>query len=251
MPGVQVAPMAAHPSPPRFGFLGIGGFAEHLTFKRQHGVTAQHGMDGWIRELGLHRLGLGLSQQAHELRGLGMVNAVFIHPTHLHPMGDASLLQQTTASRGCGSQQQHGASKNAADPENDSVSSTRVIAQDSSELTRHALRRARQAVRCLPFRRSFYRLLDESAQSSKELANRPDWRDNTTQRLGAGDIETLLIWLIQLGVLRREVDGQGLTERVRITPLGRDVLADWPEEIPAAGLLSRVMHWCRRRRPRW
>jgi len=47
------------------------------------------------------------------------------------------------------------------------------------------------------------------------------------------------------------VDGQGLTERVRITPLGRDVLADWPEVIPAADPLSRVMHWCRRRRPRW
>ena len=127
----------------------------------------------------------------------------------------------------------------------------RVIAQDPSELTQHALRRARQAVRCLPFRRGFYRLLEESAQSSKELASRPDWRVNTSQRLGAGDTETLLIWLIQLGVLRREVDGQGLTERVRITPLGRDVLADWPEVIPAADPLSRVMHWCRRRRPRW
>ena len=243
--------MAPHPLPPSFGFLGIGGFAKHLAFKRQHGVTPQHGMDRWIRQLGMHRCGLGLSQQAYEVCWLGMLDAVFIHPTHLHTMGDAGLLQQTTAGRGRGSQQKHGASENAADPENDSVSSMRVIAQDPSELTQHALRRARQAVRCLPFRRSFYRLLEESAQSSKELANRPDWRVNTSQRLGAGETETLLIWLIQLGVLRREVDGQGLTERVRITPLGRDVLADWPEVIPAADPLSRVMHWCRRRRPRW
>ena len=135
--------------------------------------------------------------------------------------------------------------------ENDSVSSMRVIAKDPSELTQHARERARQAVRCLPFRRSFYRLLENSAQSSKELVSRADWSVNSTQRLGPGQTEDLLIWLIQLGVLRREVDGQGLTERVRITPLGREVLVDWPESIPAASPISRLVHWCRRRRPRW
>ena len=144
-----------------------------------------------------------------------------------------------------------GASENAVDPENDSFSSMRVIAQDPSELTQHARQRARQAVRCLPFRRSFYRLLENSAQSSKELVKRPDWSANSTQRLGPGQTEDLLIWLIQLGVLQREVDGQGLTERVRITPLGREVLMDWPESIPAASPFSRLVHWCRRRRPRW
>ncbi|WP_287129714.1 Npun_F0494 family protein [Candidatus Cyanaurora vandensis] len=29
-----------------------------------------------------------------------------------------------------------------------------------------------------------------------------------------------LMWLIRVGVLRREVDGQGITDRFRLTPLG-------------------------------
>ena len=40
----------------------------------------------------MHRFSLGLRQQAHKLCWLGMVNAIFIHPTHLHPMKDAGLL---------------------------------------------------------------------------------------------------------------------------------------------------------------
>ncbi len=113
------------------------------------------------------------------------------------------------------------------------------------------MRRARQAVCCLPFQRSFYRNVEEAALSSSELVARSDWSSQTRRRLNASETEDLLIWLIQLGVLRREVDGQGLTERVRLTPLGREVLIPWPETIPSAGIGSRLMHWIRRNRPRW
>ena len=37
-------------------------------------------------------------------------------------------------------------------------------------------------------------------------------------------IENEFLKLIKIGVLRREVDGQGLTSKVRITPIGRQVL---------------------------
>ena len=113
------------------------------------------------------------------------------------------------------------------------------------------MRRARQAVRCLPFQRIFYHNLEQEALSSAELVALPDWPTHTRHRLNVSETENQLIWLIQLGVLRREVDGQGLTERVRLTPLGRDVLIQWPKTIPSAGLGSRLMHWCRRNRPRW
>ena len=36
--------------------------------------------------------------------------------------------------------------------------------------------------------------------------------------------ENEFLKLIKIGVLRREVDGQGLTSKVRITPTGRKVL---------------------------
>ncbi len=39
-------------------------------------------------------------------------------------------------------------------------------------------------------------------------------------------IENEFLRLIKIGVLRREVDGQGLTSKVRITPIGRQILED-------------------------
>lgn len=113
-----------------------------------------------------------------------------------------------------------------------------------------ALRRARQAVRCLPLRLRFYQELERGALSSTQLATRSDWQSFSHSRLSANRAEQHLIWLIQLGVLRREVDGQGLTERVRLTPLGRDVLEPWSEAIPSASPLTRLQNWLRRHRPR-
>ena len=114
----------------------------------------------------------------------------------------------------------------------------------------NALRRARTALRCLPFRLAFYQQLEEGALSSTQLASSSDWMRLSHTRLGWRRCEDHFIWLIQLGVLRREVDGQGLTERVRLTPLGREVLANWSEGIPAAGPLLRLRGWLRRHRPR-
>lgn len=111
-----------------------------------------------------------------------------------------------------------------------------------------ALRRASQALGCLPFRRALYDALASSALSSSAIAAAGSPYSRTP--LNANAAEGHLIWLIQLGVLRREVDGQGLTERVRLTPMGRELLSSLPGEIPAAGPLSRVRHWLRRRRPR-
>jgi hypothetical protein len=99
-------------------------------------------------------------------------------------------------------------------------------------------------VRSLPFALAFYQELEQGALSSTQLAARHDWP------LSTNATEDLLIWLIQLGVLRREVDGQGLTERVRLTPLGRQALEPWRDAIPPANWLMRLKHWLRRHQPR-
>lgn len=39
--------------------------------------------------------------------------------------------------------------------------------------------------------------------------------------------DSALSWLIQVGLLRREVDGQGLTDSFRLTPLGRQLVEKW------------------------
>ena len=126
----------------------------------------------------------------------------------------------------------------------------RVTSPAPSRQDQRALQRARRALRCLPFRLAFYRELEGTALSSTQLAARNDWPQLSRHRLQPSRTEDDLIWLIHLGVLRREVDGQGLTERVRLTPLGRQVLDSWPGEIPRAPLLERLRHGLQRHWPR-
>ena len=126
----------------------------------------------------------------------------------------------------------------------------RVTSPAPSRQDQRALQRARRALRCLPFRLAFYRELEGTALSSTQLAARNDWPQLSRHRLQPSRTEDDLIWLIHLGVLRREVDGQGLTERVRLTPLGRQVLQSWPGDIPAANLALRLQESLRRHRPR-
>ncbi|MEB3323379.1 MAG: hypothetical protein VKI81_11200 [Synechococcaceae cyanobacterium] len=114
-----------------------------------------------------------------------------------------------------------------------------------------ALERAARSLRCLPFRRAFYEEVDRRPMGGTELCAREDWPTLVFAPFGPERAEAHFAWLIRLGVLRREVDGQGLTERVRLTPLGRAVLARWPGEIPRAGLRERIRENFRRHRPRF
>jgi len=54
--------------------------------------------------------------------------------------------------------------------------------------------------------------------------------------------ESSLMWFIDVGLLRREVDGQGLTDSFRLTPLGRQLAAKWQER---GGSLPQPS-WCDR-----
>ena len=114
-----------------------------------------------------------------------------------------------------------------------------------------ALRRAAQSLRCLPFRRTFYEEVDREALAASELCARSDWANVVFAPFGVERAEAHFRWLIRLGVLRREVDGQGLTERVRLTPMGRRLLASWTGEVPRAGLRERIQENFRRHRPRF
>ena len=114
-----------------------------------------------------------------------------------------------------------------------------------------ALARASRSLRCLPFRRAFYSEVADRPISSSELCARSDWQKLVFAPFGVERAEDHFRWLILLGVLRREVDGQGLTERVRLTPLGRAVLSRWPGEVPRAGLRERMLENFRRHRPRF
>ncbi|NES83035.1 MAG: hypothetical protein F6K10_17415, partial [Moorea sp. SIO2B7] len=54
--------------------------------------------------------------------------------------------------------------------------------------------------------------------------------------------ESELMWLIKVGLLRREVDGQGITDSFRLTPLGRQLVQVWEKSgcLPTPSWLDRI-----------
>ncbi len=109
-----------------------------------------------------------------------------------------------------------------------------------SEQEGRALDRARRSIRCLPFRRYFYQEVGENAMNSRELVERVDWERLVFAPFGRERAEEHFEWMIKLGILRREVDGQGLTNKIRLTPLGARVISEWEGEIPRSGLRERI-----------
>ena len=84
--------------------------------------------------------------------------------------------------------------------------------------------------------------------SSKELCSNENWEKLVFAPFGEERAEAHFKWMIALGILRREVDGQGLTNKVRMTPLGQSVIQQWQDrdEIPRAGLRERMREVFRR-----
>ena len=88
--------------------------------------------------------------------------------------------------------------------------------------------RAARALRCAPVRLPFFLALRDRGVSLAELTGSGGCdRGYTAVPMGELAMDNALLWLIQVGVLRREVDGQGLTDSFRLTPLGWDLVADW------------------------
>ena len=125
-----------------------------------------------------------------------------------------------------------------------SMSSVRPI-----EFSRRTLRRAERAVACSPFGFALFQALQQEAVPLRAIAGRQGSSHGyTDQTLSETTADDELIWLIQVGVLRREVDGQGITDRFRLTPLGGQLVEVWSQTgYPKADWLSHL----RNLRSRW
>lgn len=90
------------------------------------------------------------------------------------------------------------------------------------------LDRAARAVRCAPFRLKFYTMmLDRSVALGSVVGIAGIRNQHSNRNLAELTADGELLWLIQVGLLRREVDGQGLTDSFRLTPLGRQLVQHW------------------------
>ena len=87
-------------------------------------------------------------------------------------------------------------------------------------------RRAKKGIKNCPFNLLLFQSLQKESLSAQDVfENKSKYLSQEFMFINSSlFIENEFLKLIKIGVLRREVDGQGLTSKVRITPTGRKVL---------------------------
>ncbi len=94
----------------------------------------------------------------------------------------------------------------------------------------HTVERARRSLVCSPFKVHLLETMRDQSVPVNAIAHSEGFDNSYTQRpLSELAVENQLLWLIQVGVLRREVDGQGITDSFRLTPLGRMLLEQYQQ----------------------
>ncbi|NWF61607.1 MAG: hypothetical protein HXY43_20735 [Fischerella sp.] len=113
------------------------------------------------------------------------------------------------------------------------------------------IKRAKRSLFCSPFNLIlFTAMLSERVALSEIAGNSGIHKGYTKRPLSELAAENALAWLIQVGVLRREVDGQGITDSFRLTPLGRQIVEEfqhqpWPTPTWGDRFLNAVIRWFR------
>jgi hypothetical protein len=106
------------------------------------------------------------------------------------------------------------------------------------------VKRADRAIRCAPFQLHFFQTIRDNSVFLTTIASNSGVESGYTRSPVSELIaENSLLWLIQVGVLRREVDGQGITDSFRLTPLGRQLVEKWEQQgnsLPTASLCDRI-----------
>ncbi len=94
-----------------------------------------------------------------------------------------------------------------------------------------SLERAERALLCSPFNLGLFAAMRSESVSVSAIALDSGLQHGYTKRpLSELAVDNALGWLIQVGVLRREVDGQGITDSFRLTPLGRQLVERFSAE---------------------
>ena len=87
------------------------------------------------------------------------------------------------------------------------------------------LERALRSLICSPFMFPLFDAMRTDRVAIGEITGSRGVENGYTKRpLSELITDNELVWLIQVGVLRREVDGQGITDSFRLTPLGRRIV---------------------------
>ena len=94
--------------------------------------------------------------------------------------------------------------------------------------TSRSVERAERSLVCSPFQLSLFEMMSSTSVPVQAIAGNSGVEHNHTKRpISELAAENALVWLIQVGLLRREVDGQGITDSFRLTPLGRQIVEQY------------------------
>jgi hypothetical protein len=106
------------------------------------------------------------------------------------------------------------------------------------------VKRAERAMRCLPLQLPLFAAMRSKSVPLQSIAGKEGVQHHYTRHsMSELAVESGLMWLIQVGILRREVDGQGITDSFRLTPLGRLLVEKWENQggtLPPPSFLDRL-----------
>lgn len=110
------------------------------------------------------------------------------------------------------------------------MTSTRAKRSQPFQYASATIDRADRALRCSPFRLKLFATMRTESVELRAVAGQVGVEQGyTRQAIPELSAENSLLWLIQVGLLRREVDGQGLTDSFRLTPLGHLLVEKWQD----------------------
>ncbi len=117
---------------------------------------------------------------------------------------------------------------------------------ESSAYETYILQRAEIALRCTSFTVQLFADMAAQGVNLRAIAGNEGVKNGyLTATANLITTENALLWLIQVGVLRREVDGQGITDSFRLTPMGHLLLDKWRShsQFPVASIGDRLQNF--------
>jgi DNA-binding HxlR family transcriptional regulator len=117
--------------------------------------------------------------------------------------------------------------------------------------TASTVERAERSLVCSPFTPALLAAMSQQSVSLSAIAQDSGIKSGYTKHLLSElACDNALDWLIQVGVLRREVDGQGITDSYRLTPLGQQLAEkyenkNWPQPSWSDRLQNNLTRWLR------
>ncbi|ACK65680.1 conserved hypothetical protein [Rippkaea orientalis PCC 8801] len=126
------------------------------------------------------------------------------------------------------------------------TTTTQPVKPSDLTYSHQTLKRAERALACTSFKLPLFIAMKTDSVPLPNIAHKTGMERGYTQKpLSEQKTERDLMWLISVGILRREVDGQGITDSFRLTPLGRQIIGKWEDigsELPHPSWWDRLVN---------